>query len=104
MKIEVEYVLFAAVAVLGVEEWIKNVVAAVKGFKAKPDALVWVLLSPVLSLLVALLADGGRAQVYTNAVMILAANELLGYNVIVKILKAFVQKIVGVSVDLEGPK
>lgn len=86
VKVDVVYLIFASFAVIGLIEWAKSLVEAVVGLvkEGKWKPLAWVLGSLAFSVMVAAFGDGGKYQVLTNAVLILAFNEILGYNVIVK--------------------
>lgn len=105
IRIDVTYLLFAAFGVIGLIEWIKNLVEAVVEIiddLKKWKALAWTLVSAMLSFVVAAAADGGTYQILTNAILILAFNEIVGYNVIVKTVLTLVKKVTGVQVGQEG--
>lgn len=97
MKVSVDllFLVLASFNVIGIIEWMKSLREAAKGAGHDPKALAWVLLSPVLSFLVALTGDGGAFQVAFNAITILSFNEILGYNVIVKTVFALVDRLTG---------
>ena len=89
------YLLWAAFGVLGIIEWIKSLIVAVEGAKKDWHPIVWVIASLVFSFVVAAAADGGVYQVLTNGIFILAINEIIGYNVIVKSIFFLVDKVTG---------
>jgi hypothetical protein len=92
-SIDILYLTMAAFGVLGIIEWIKSLIAAIESKDRK--ALGWVCLSLVLSFIVAAAGDGGIWQVLTNAILILAFNELVGYNMIVKTVFALIDRLTG---------
>jgi len=93
--IDVLYLLMAAFGVLGIIEWIKSLIAGIE--KKDWKALGWVGLSFVLSFVVAAAGDGGIWQVLTNGILILAFNELVGYNMILKAVYAMIDRLTGSS-------
>ena len=105
-EIDVLYLLMAAFGVLGLIEWIKSLVDAVQklaGSKGREwHATAWTMMSLALSLLVAAAGDGGVHQVLTNAILILAVNEVIGYNVVVRAVFALVDRVSGVGAAPAG--
>ena len=91
MKIDILYLLMASFAVIGIIEWVKSVCVTIK---AKDGSWKWPVASLVFSLVVAAFGDGGVFQVLTNFVIILAINEIVGYNMIVKTVFALIDKLV----------
>lgn len=96
VSIDILYLVMASFGVLGLIEWIKSLIAAVEKAKADWKPLAWVGLSFILAFGVAAAADGGIFQILSNGIFILAINEIVGYNVIVKTVFALIDKLVGV--------
>jgi hypothetical protein len=90
LSINILYLVMASFAVIGIIEWIKSLAAAIK---AKDGSWKWPVSSFVFSFVVAVFGDGGIFQVLTNFVIILAINEIVGYNMIVKTVFALIDKL-----------
>lgn len=99
VKIDMLYLLMASFGVIGLIEWVKSLVAAVKTLASSKwkdwKELSWVLLSFLLSGAVAAAGDGGLFQVLSNWVFVLAINEVIGYNVIVKAVFSLIDRLTG---------
>lgn len=89
MKITVDWavVLVGAVGVVGFMEWFKGY------FKSPKPWMLRTMLLPIC-FLIALLPDGGWAQVGINAVLILAICQI-GYDAIISNVKKLVENKVG---------
>jgi hypothetical protein len=100
ITVNIAYLLMASFAVIGLVEWIKSLVQATKNFikdKKQWSALVWVIASFVLSFIVAWAGDGGVWQVLSNGLFILAINELVGYNIVIKTVFSLIDRVTGSS-------
>jgi hypothetical protein len=96
VSIDILYLVMASFGVLGLIEWIKSLIAAIEKVKTDWKPIAWVGLSFALAFGVAAAADGGIYQILSNGIFILAINEIVGYNVIVKTVFALIDKLVGV--------
>jgi hypothetical protein len=99
IKVSVDMLVFvvAAFDVLGLIEWVKSLVESVKkAFKLKDfKPLTWVALSFGLSIGVAITIDGGAFQILFSAATILAINEIVGYNMVVKVIFSLIDRLTG---------
>jgi hypothetical protein len=92
IHIDILYLVLVSFAVIGIIEWIKSLVAVIK---AKNGSWKWPVASFIFSFVVAVFGDGGIFQVLTNFVVILAINEIIGYNMIVKTVFALIDNLTG---------
>ena len=81
IKIDFMYLLVAAFAVIGVVQWTRGLIDAIKN----KGNWQYSLMSLGISWIVAIAGDGGLYQVCTNALILLALVELC-YQLIIKIV------------------
>lgn len=85
ITIDWQYLIGAAVAVVGIIDWAKN-------FPGKKASLLWWCLLPVASFAVAYLGDGGIWQILTNGCLTWAIAQL-GYAGLVKLPATLIEKL-----------
>jgi hypothetical protein len=95
--IDILYLFMGAFGVLGIIEWIKSLISGIE--KKNGKAVGWVFLSLGLSFIVAAAGGGGTWQILTNGILILAFNELVGYNMILKAVYTMIDRFTGSSDD-----
>lgn len=88
MKITIDwvYLVAAALAAVGVIEWIKGFPAF-----AKAAGWMWRVILALACLAIAIIGDGGWAQIGTNAVILLALAQI-GYPLLVKLPESIIGK------------
>jgi len=91
VKIDMTFLLYASFGVIGVIEWVKSILVALK---AKDGTWKWPVLALLSAALVAAFSTTSLNQGVMNFFLLLAFNEILGYNVIVRLMFAVVDGLV----------